>query len=66
MERHFKHNQVFLLLAGRSFLAVQAPPTDGELPNLDQVRVLLFHGDAGLSMHIGTWYKFPFALVDGA
>ena len=46
--------------------AVQAPPTDGELPNLDQVRAFLFHGDAGLSMHIGTWYEFPFALVDGA
>jgi len=65
MERHFKHTQVFLPLGGKPFLAVLAPPTEGELPDLSQARAFLFGGDAGLSMHIGTWHEFPFALVDG-
>ena len=65
MERHFKHTQVFLPLGGKPFLAVLAPPTDTDLPNLDEARAFLFDGQGGLSMHIGTWHEFPFALVDG-
>jgi ureidoglycolate lyase len=65
MERHFKHTQVFLPLGGKPFLAVLAPPTDTDLPDLDQARAFLFDGQAGLAMHIGTWHEFPFALVDG-
>lgn len=65
MERHFKHTQVFLPLGGKPFLAVLAPPTDTDLPDLSQARAFLFDGQAGLSMHIGTWHEFPFALVDG-
>jgi len=65
MERHFKHTQAFLPLGGRPFVAVLAPPTDSELPDLDHARAFLFDGDAGLLMHIGTWHEFPFALVDG-
>ncbi len=65
MERHFKHTQVFLSLGGKPFLAVLAPPTETDLPDLDKARAFLFDGQAGLSMHIGTWHEFPFALVDG-
>ncbi len=65
MERHFKHTQVFLPLGGKPFIAVLAPPTDSELPNLDDARAFLFDGQVGLSMHIGTWHEFPFALIDG-
>jgi ureidoglycolate lyase len=65
MERHFKHTQVFLPLGGKPFLAVLAPPTDTDLPDLDQARAFLFDGQAGLSMHLGTWHEFPFALIDG-
>lgn len=64
MERHFKHTQVFLPLGGRPFLAVLAPPNDRDLPDIEQARAFLFDGQAGLSMHIGTWHEFPFALVD--
>jgi ureidoglycolate lyase len=64
MERHFKHTQVFLPLGGRPFLAILAPPTETELPDLAQARAFLFDGQAGLSMHLGTWHEFPFALVD--
>ena len=64
MERHFKHTQMFLPLGGKPFVAVLAPPTDGELPDLGQVRAFLFDGQAGLAMHIGTWHEFPFALID--
>jgi ureidoglycolate lyase len=64
MERHFKHTQVFLPLAGRPFVAVLAPPTETDMPDIDQARAFLFDGTAGLSMHIGTWHEFPFALFD--
>lgn len=64
MERHFKHTQVFLPLGGKPFVAILAPPTDTELPNLDEARAFLFDGQAGLSMHLGTWHEFPFAMVD--
>jgi len=64
MERHFKHTQVFLPLGGKPFVAVLAPPTETELPDLSQARAFLFDGQAGLSMHLGTWHEFPFALVD--
>ena len=65
MERHFKHTQLFLPLGGKPFIAVLAPPTDTDLPNIAEARAFLFDGQAGLSMHIGTWHEFPFALIDG-
>ena len=65
MERHFKHTQVFLPLGARPFVAVLAPPTETDLPNLDDARAFLFDGEAGLSMHLGTWHEFPFAILDG-
>jgi ureidoglycolate lyase len=64
MERHFKHTQVFLPLGAKPFIAVLAPPTETDLPNIADARAFLFDGHAGLSMHIGTWHEFPFALVD--
>lgn len=65
MERHFKHTQAFIPLGGKPFLAILAPPTNTDLPDLDQARAFLFDGQAGLMMHVGTWHEFPFALVDG-
>jgi len=64
LERHFKHTQVFLPLGGKPFIAVLAPPTDTDLPNIDEAKAFLFDGQAGLSMHLGTWHEFPFALVE--
>jgi ureidoglycolate lyase len=64
MERHFKHTQLFLPLGAKPFVAVLAPPTDTDLPNIAEARAFLFDGYAGLSMHIGTWHEFPFALID--
>lgn len=64
MERHFKHTQVFLPLGGRDYAVVLAPPTDTELPDLDQVVAIKFPGHLGFMMHIGTWHEFPFALED--
>lgn len=65
MERHFKHTQAFIPLGGAPFIAAFAPATDGELPDLDQVRAFRFDGSAGFAMHIGTWHEFPFPLRDG-
>ncbi|MFQ3595578.1 MAG: ureidoglycolate lyase [Sphingomonadaceae bacterium] len=64
MERHFKHTQAFISLGARPFVACFAPPSDGELPEIDKVEAFLFDGSAGFMMHIGTWHEFPFALVD--
>jgi len=65
MERHFQHTQAFLPLGGKPFVAVMAPPSDGELPDLSQVRAFRFDGTAGFAMHLGTWHEFPFAVEDG-
>lgn len=65
MERHFQHTQAFLPLAGKSFIAVMAPPCNGDLPDLSQVRAFRFDGSAGFAMHLGTWHEFPFAIEDG-
>ncbi|HWU01841.1 MAG TPA: ureidoglycolate lyase [Novosphingobium sp.] len=62
MERHFQHTQAFLPLGGKPFVAVMAPPGEGDLPDLAQVRAFLFDGSAGFVMHRGTWHEFPFAL----
>ncbi len=65
MERHFKHTQTFIPLAGKPFIAVMAPPTDHDLPDLDKVEAFLFDGTAGFTMNLGTWHEFPFSILDG-
>ena len=35
-------------------------PTDGDLPDLEEARAVLFDGSAGFALHIGTWHEFPF------
>ncbi len=62
VERHFKHTQTFIPLGGKPFIAVMAPPTDGEMPELSDLRAFRFDGSAGFMMHIGTWHEFPFAV----
>jgi ureidoglycolate lyase len=62
MERHAQHTQAFIPLAGKPFIAVMAPPSDGDLPDLAQVRAFRFDGSAGFAMHRGTWHEFPFAV----
>ena len=62
MERHFQHTQTFIPLGGRPFVAVMAPPSAGDLPDLDAVRAFRFDGSAGFALHLGTWHEFPFAL----
>ncbi|MBH0113361.1 ureidoglycolate lyase [Novosphingobium sp. YJ-S2-02] len=64
MERHFQHTQAFLPLGGKPFIAVMAPPCDGDLPDLSQVRAFRFDGTAGFALKLGTWHEFPFAIED--
>ena len=64
LERHFQHTQAFIPLAGKPFVAVMAPPCDGDLPDLSKVRAFLFDGSAGFVIHRGTWHEFPFAIED--
>ncbi|MEE3625371.1 ureidoglycolate lyase [Nitrospirillum sp. BR 11752] len=64
MERHFQHTQTFIPLAGKPFVVVMAPPSDGDLPDLGQARAFLFDGSAGFTLHLGTWHEFPFAVED--
>lgn len=65
MERHFQHTQAFVPLGGKPFVAVMAPPSEGDLPDLSKVRAFRFDGSAGFAMHLGTWHEFPFAVQDG-
>ena len=62
MERHFKHTQAFLPLGGKDYVVVAAPPTEGDLPDIDAAMAVRFPGNMGFMMHIGTWHEFPFAL----
>ena len=65
MERYFQHTQAFVPLGGKPFVAVMAPPSDSDLPDLGQVRAFRFDGSAGFAMHLGTWHEFPFAVEAG-
>lgn len=62
LERHFKHTQTFIPLGGKPFVAVFGAPTDGEMPDIDSLEAFRFDGQAGFTMHIGTWHEFPFAI----
>ncbi len=66
IERHFKHTQTFIPLNGAPFIVVLAPPTEGDMPELTQVRAFRFDGSAGFTMKIGTWHEFPFAVEEEA
>jgi ureidoglycolate lyase len=64
LERHYKHTQTFIPLGGRPFVIALAKPTTTEFPDPEDVRAFLFDGSAGITMNIGTWHEFPFALSD--
>ena len=64
LERHFQHTQSFIPLGGKPWIAVLAPPTDGDMPDLDAARAFRFAGNQGLCMHVGTWHEFPFPVED--
>jgi ureidoglycolate lyase len=64
LERHYKHTQTFIPLGGKPFVIALAKPTATEFPDPRDVRAFLFDGSCGITMHVGTWHEFPFALVD--
>jgi ureidoglycolate lyase len=64
MERHPKHTQAFISLAAKPFVAVFAPPSEAETPEIDKVEAFIFDGQAGFVMKQNTWHEFPFALLD--
>lgn len=64
LERHYKHTQTFIPLGGRPFVIALAKPTQAEFPDPADVRAFLFDGTQGITMHVGTWHEFPFALAD--
>jgi ureidoglycolate lyase len=65
MERHPKHTQGFISLNNKPFVAVFAPPSDAELPDIDKAEAFLFDGEAGFVMKKNCWHEFPFSLFDG-
>lgn len=65
MERHPKHTQAFVSLNNKPFVAVFAPPSDSELPDIDKAEAFLFDGEAGFVMKKNCWHEFPFSLFDG-
>lgn len=64
MERHFQHTQTFIPLAGAPFIVVMAPPGEADLPDIHAVRAFRFDGGSGLTLHLGTWHEFPFAIEE--
>lgn len=64
LERHFGHTQSFIPIGGKPWLAVLAPPSAGDMPDLAAARAFRFPGDTGLCLHRGTWHEFPFPVED--
>ena len=62
IERHYKHTQAFIPLAGKPFVAVFGKPTTGDEPDWNSLEAFRFDGKDGFCMHVGTWHEFPFAL----
>lgn len=62
MERHPMHTQTFIPIGNKPFLAILAPPCEGDLPEFDKIKAFRFEGDTGLCIHRGTWHEFPFAV----
>jgi ureidoglycolate lyase len=65
MERHSRQTQLFVPLGGASFVMVLAPPTDAELPDLDEIRAFRFDGSTGVLLKRNTWHDYPYALLSG-
>lgn len=65
MERHPKHTQAFVSLNNKPFVAVFAPPSDSETPDISKAEAFLFDGEAGFVMKKNCWHEFPFSLFDG-
>ncbi len=64
LERHFEHTQSFIPLNGKPFVAFLAPPTNGDMPDISQIRAFLFDGSEGFCLNRGTWHEFPFSVED--
>ena len=64
MERHPKHTQAFVSLNNKPFVAVFAPPSDSETPDISKAEAFLFDGEAGFVMKKNCWHEFPFSLFD--
>lgn len=65
MERHPKHTQAFVSLNNKPFVAVFAPPSESETPDISKAEAFLFDGEAGFVMKKNCWHEFPFSLFDG-
>jgi ureidoglycolate lyase len=63
MERHSRHTQLFVPLAGSPFVMVLAPPNDEEVPDLDLVRAFRFEGSTGVMLKKNAWHDYPYALL---
>ena len=70
LERHVELTQSFVPLGGVPFVVVVARPDAREdehgFPALDEIHAFVVPGDAGLSLHLGTWHEPPFPLVPGS
>ncbi len=64
MERHPLHTQAFISLAAMPFIAVFAPPSATEMPDIERAEAFLFDGKTGFVMKQDCWHEFPFAVLD--
>jgi ureidoglycolate lyase len=64
LERHFQHTQTFIPLGAKPFVMVMTPPSGGDMPELSAARAFYFDGRQGLTLHLGVWHEFPFAVED--
>jgi ureidoglycolate lyase len=66
MARHRRTMQVFSpLVSSQSVIAV-APPTEGSVPDVEEIKAFLVDGRLPYAYHRGTWHTPPFPLNEWA
>lgn len=65
LERHLLETQAYVP-RGTPYAIVVAPPSAGDMPDLDRLTAFSSDGTRGFRLHRGTWHHYPFALHESA
>jgi ureidoglycolate hydrolase len=62
MARHRRTMQVFSPLVGSQSIIAVAPPTEGDVPDIERVTAFRVDGRLPYAFHTGTWHTPPFPI----
>lgn len=58
--RHVRCTQCLGALGGQSWLIAVAPPSEGDCPDLSQLRAFYIPAHGFIKLHAGTWHAGPY------